>query len=128
MMSAHNPQYLDIAWKLGIRYFDTAKVYINGKSELHVAEWLQRYPERREELFLVSKEPAGGGPEELLTSIDQRLERCGTDYLNLYLPPRHRHPRARGGVAGMAQERPVQKGGRPAEGIRQVPDGRVLLP
>jgi predicted aldo/keto reductase-like oxidoreductase len=84
MMSAHSPQYLDIAWKMGIRYFDTAKVYINGQSEQHVAGWLKRYPERRKELFLVSKEPAGKGPEQMLASIDERLEACGTEYLDLF--------------------------------------------
>jgi uncharacterized protein len=84
MMSAHSPQYLDIAWKHGIRYFDTAKVYINGKSEKNIAAWLKRYPERRKELFLVSKEPARNGPEDLLKSIDERLEACGTDYLDLF--------------------------------------------
>lgn len=84
MMSAHSPQYLDIAWKHGIRYFDTAKVYKNGKSEKDVAKWIKRYPERRKELFLVSKEPANGGPEQLLEAIDKRLEACGTDYLDLF--------------------------------------------
>lgn len=84
MMAAHSPQYLEIAWQHGIRYFDTAKVYIKGKSEQHVAGWIQRYPERRKDLFLVSKEPANGGPEELLSSIDARLEACGTDYLDLF--------------------------------------------
>ena len=84
MMAAHSPQYLEIAWQHGIRYFDTAKVYIQGKSEKNVAGWLERHPERREELFLVSKEPAREGPEGLLTSIDERLEACGTDYLDLY--------------------------------------------
>ena len=83
MMSAHSPQYLELAWQHGIRYFDTAKVYIKGKSEKNVAGWIQRYPERRKDLFLVSKEPANSGPEALLDSIDERLEACGTDYLDL---------------------------------------------
>ena len=30
-MSAYSPQYLDLGWSLGIRYFDTASHYGNGK-------------------------------------------------------------------------------------------------
>ena len=33
MMAAMSPDYLDIAWSMGIRYFDTADCYIKGKSE-----------------------------------------------------------------------------------------------
>src|ERR1017187_2052038 len=44
MMAAMSPDYLDIAWSLGIRYFDTAKSYLNGKSEPIFAQWLAKYP------------------------------------------------------------------------------------
>jgi aryl-alcohol dehydrogenase-like predicted oxidoreductase len=84
MMGAHSPQYLDMAWSMGIRYFDTADCYIGGKSEQNVAQWLKRYPERRKELFLVTKDHPRGGPQELLKMIDTRLERCGTDYIDLF--------------------------------------------
>ena len=33
MMAALSPDYLDIAWSMGIRYFDTADCYIHGQSE-----------------------------------------------------------------------------------------------
>ena len=56
MMAALSPDYLDIAWSMGIRYFDTADCYIHGQSEKIIAKWLAKYPERRKEIFLVSKD------------------------------------------------------------------------
>src|SRR5665811_590269 len=46
MMAALSPDYIDIAWSMGIRYFDTAHSYLNGKSEKIFADWLAKYPER----------------------------------------------------------------------------------
>jgi predicted aldo/keto reductase-like oxidoreductase len=83
-MPAYSPEYLDIGWSLGIRYFDTASQYGNGNDELKVAAWLDKYPERRKELFLVSKDHPRQGPEQLLTMIDRRLERLKTSYLDLF--------------------------------------------
>jgi len=85
MMAALSPEYLDIAWSMGIRYFDTADCYLKGKSEKIIAEWLAKYPERRKELFLVSKDHPKNGPEDLLGMIDARLAACGTDHLDLFL-------------------------------------------
>jgi aryl-alcohol dehydrogenase-like predicted oxidoreductase len=83
-MPAYSPEHLDVGWSLGVRYFDTASGYGNGNDELKVAAWLDKYPERRKDLFLVSKDHPRQGPEQLLTMIDQRLERCKTSYLDLY--------------------------------------------
>ena len=74
MMPALSPDYIDIAWSMGIRYFDTAKCYFNGKSEKIFAQWLAKYPERRKEIFLVSKDHPRQGPEQLLEMVDTRLE------------------------------------------------------
>jgi uncharacterized protein len=84
MMTCLSPQYLDIAWSMGIRYFDTADCYVNKKSETFIAQWLQKYPERRKEIFLVSKDHPHDGPEQLLQMIDKRLAACGTDYLDAF--------------------------------------------
>jgi len=84
MMSAHNPQYLDLAWNMGIRYFDTADCYKNGKSEQDVGAWVNRYPERRKDIFIVTKDHPKKGPEELLTMIDRRLENIGIDYVDMF--------------------------------------------
>ena len=84
MMSAYSPQYLDTAWTMGIRYFDTADCYLGGKSEKTVGKWLAKYPERREELFLVSKDHPTKGPKQLLEMIDRRLDAIGTSYLDAF--------------------------------------------
>jgi len=84
MMSALSPDYIDIAWSMGIRYFDTADCYLKGKSETIFAQWLAKYPERRKEIFLVSKDHPHQGPEQLLEMIDKRLAACGTTYLDAF--------------------------------------------
>jgi aryl-alcohol dehydrogenase-like predicted oxidoreductase len=84
MMPALSPQYLDMAWSMGIRYLDTADCYLKGKSEKIVGQWLAKYPERRQELFLVSKDHPRQGPQQLLEMIDRRLEACGTSYLDAF--------------------------------------------
>ena len=83
-MAAYSPEHLDIGWSLGIRYFDTASRYGGSNDELKVAQWLAKYPERRKDLFLVSKDHPRNGPEDLLEQIDRRLERCQTSYLDLF--------------------------------------------
>jgi predicted aldo/keto reductase-like oxidoreductase len=84
MMGSLSPDFLDIAWSLGIRYFDTAKVYMNGQSEKIFAAWLAKYPERRKDIFLVSKDGPRKGPQEMLEMIDRRLAACGTTYLDAF--------------------------------------------
>jgi len=84
MMAALDVDYIDIAWSMGIRYFDTADCYKGGQSEKIFAKWLSKYPERRKEIFLVSKDHPHQGPEQLLTMIDKRLAACGTDYLDAF--------------------------------------------
>ena len=86
MMAALTPDYLDIAWSMGIRYFDTADCYKGGQSEPIIGKWLAKYPERRKEIFLVSKDHPRKGPEQLLEMVDKRLAACGTKYLDaLYI-------------------------------------------
>ena len=117
MMAALSPDYIDIAWSMGIRYFDTAHVYLNGKSEKIFAAWLAKYPERRKEIFLVSKDMPRNSPAELLDQIDKRLEACGSES-GCGLVWR----------AGLAKERRIQNHRRGAEKIRQGQDGRLFLP
>jgi len=84
MEQALSPQYIDIAWSMGIRYFDSADCYIGGKSEKIFGAWLAKYPERRQEIFLVSKDHPHQGPKQMLEMIDRRLDACGTKYLDAF--------------------------------------------
>ena len=83
MMAALSPDYIDIAWAEGIRYFDSAHVYLNGKSEKIFGQWIAKYPERRKEIFLVTKD-SPNTPEQMLEQIDARLAACGTTYLDAF--------------------------------------------
>jgi len=83
MMPALSPDYIDLAWSMGIRYFDTARVYLNGKSETIFAQWLAKYPERRKEIFLVSKDHPHTGAQ-LTQMVETRLAACGTTYLDAF--------------------------------------------
>jgi aryl-alcohol dehydrogenase-like predicted oxidoreductase len=83
MMNALNPQYLDIAWANGIRYFDTADCYIGGKSEKYVAEWIAAHPDERKNLFLVTKDHPKT-IDAIPDMVDKRLDACGTDYVDLF--------------------------------------------
>ncbi|MGA2179902.1 MAG: aldo/keto reductase [Verrucomicrobiota bacterium] len=83
MPPALSPQYLDIAWANGIRYFDTAASYLNGNSEKIFAQWLAKYPERRKDIFLVSKDHPRQA-EQMVEMVDRRLNACGTKYLDAF--------------------------------------------
>ena len=83
-LPAYSVEHLDVGWSQGIRYFDTASMYGGGNDELKVAQWLTKYPERRKDLFLVSKDHPRQGPEQLLEQIDRRLEKLKTSYLDLF--------------------------------------------
>jgi predicted aldo/keto reductase-like oxidoreductase len=83
MMPALSPDYIDIAWSMGIRYFDEADCYLKGHSESIFGQWLAKYPERRKEIFLVSKDHPKA-PEQLLEMIDRRLAALGTSYLDAF--------------------------------------------
>ena len=118
MEQALSPQYIDIAWSMGIRYFDSADCYIGGKSEKIFGAWLAKYPERRQEIFLVSKDHPHQGPKQMLEMIDRRLDACGTKYLDAFYI--HGIGTREYGEASLelAQERRVQKDRRDAQKFR----------
>lgn len=70
----------------GFNYFDTAHMYVSGKSETALRECLvKRHP--REEFVLVNKlsNPYFKKEEEILPFFEMQLEACGTDYFDFYL-------------------------------------------
>lgn len=68
----------------GIRLIDTAEMYGDGGAERLVGKSIGGVP--REELFLVSKVyPHNADERNLFNSLDDSLNRLGTDYLDLYL-------------------------------------------
>ncbi len=70
----------------GFNYFDTAYVYIDGKSELVIRDVLtSRYP--RESYVLTDKLTGScfKTPQEIAPLLDKQLEKCGVDYFDFYL-------------------------------------------
>ena len=76
---------IDLAIANGVNYFDTAYPYLNGKSELALAEALKKYP--RDSYYLADKFPG----HSLLEPIDNialfhvSLDKCRTDHFDFYL-------------------------------------------
>ena len=71
---------LRYAYKEGVRYFDTAESYKNAEVVFH--DWFQAQPEVRKTIFLATKHGAGT-PADMVKNVDIRLERLGTDYIDL---------------------------------------------
>lgn len=82
---------IDIAYSLGINYFDTANVYANGMAEVIVGEALKKYP--RESYVLATKAfwPMGTGPNDrglsrkhVYEQIHASLKRLNIDYIDIF--------------------------------------------
>jgi len=71
---------LRLAYREGVRYFDTAESYRNAETVFH--KWFETVPEVRKTIFLATKSGVGK-PGEMLKKVDARLERLGTDYIDL---------------------------------------------
>ena len=77
---------VDLAYKNGVNYFDTAYVYHNGESEIFAGKILKKYP--RESYKLATKLPGwaikndGKTVDEL---FNEQLEKCETEYFDFYL-------------------------------------------
>ena len=72
---------LERSIELGVRFFDNARGYHNGRSEEYMGRFLT--PKYRDQIFLMSKAPAktGKGVQE---QLDQSLKALKTDYLDLW--------------------------------------------
>ncbi len=77
---------IDIAYKAGVNYFDTAYVYHNRDSENFVKAALSKYP--RESYCLATKLPGWTMKDENKTPdelFNEQLKKCGVDYFDFYL-------------------------------------------
>jgi predicted aldo/keto reductase-like oxidoreductase len=71
------------AFKWGVTYWDTANSYMGGRSETGIGKYLEKYPEDRKKIFLVTKSHAWT-LNEMGRDIDRSLERMQTDYIDLF--------------------------------------------
>jgi predicted aldo/keto reductase-like oxidoreductase len=64
----------------GVRYYDTAAGY---NTEQYFKRWFEAMPEVRKSIFLATKQGISGDPMDMLKHVDERLEKLGTDYIDL---------------------------------------------
>lgn len=77
---------VDYAIRHGVNYFDTAWMYIGGKSQYYTGKVLEKYD--REKLFIVNKMPGGHGAtglEDAKRKFQTQLDACRTTYFDVYL-------------------------------------------
>lgn len=78
-------EIVDLAYKNGVNYFDTAYMYHAGKSEKFIGQALKKYP--RDTYFLADKLPIWmcKMPSDMQKIFDKQLERTGIDCFDFYL-------------------------------------------
>lgn len=78
-----NQLLLKQALRWGVTYWDTADCYEGGNSERGIGKFLEKYPETRERIFLVSKSD-NRDPKGLGELLERSLDRMKTRYIDLY--------------------------------------------
>ena len=74
-------QMIERAMELGVRFFDNARLYHNGRSEEYMGKFLT--PKYRDEIFLMSKAPARTG-DGVRQQLEESLKALKTDRLDLW--------------------------------------------
>ena len=80
-----DPDILARAYDLGVNYFDTARIYGQGKSEQILGKFLQG---KRDKIVLASK-TYSNTRAKILEDIETSLKTLGTDHVDIY----HQHSR-----------------------------------
>jgi len=79
-----NQLVLQRALDFGVTYWDTANSYTNGNSEKGIGMFLEKNPDVRKRIFLVTK---AGGPHTsagMSSMLELSLRRVKTDYIDLF--------------------------------------------
>jgi predicted aldo/keto reductase-like oxidoreductase len=79
-----NQIILKSAIKYGVTYWDTANSYAGGNSELGIGKYLEKEPNIRKDLFIVTKASRARTTAEIEQRLQESLERMNTDYIDAY--------------------------------------------
>ncbi len=79
-----NQIVLKKALEWGISHWDTSHNYAGGNSELGIGKFLKKYPEKRKDLFIVSKASRAYSVAEVEKRLQSSLKRMKTSYIDLY--------------------------------------------
>jgi predicted aldo/keto reductase-like oxidoreductase len=71
------------ALEWGITYWDTADCYTGGNSELGIGKYLKANPDKRKDVFIVSKSD-DRAPADMQKLLERSLKRMQIDYVDLY--------------------------------------------
>ncbi len=71
------------AVKWGVTYWDTANTYMGGNSEKAIGKYLDKYPQDRKKIFLVTKTHASTAKGRT-RDLNLSLERMKTDHIDLF--------------------------------------------
>jgi uncharacterized protein len=72
---------IERSMELGVRFFDNARRYHDGRSEEYMGQFLT--PKYRDKIFLMTKAPGKTG-KEVTEMLDQSLKALKTDYVDLW--------------------------------------------
>ncbi|MGA2914577.1 MAG: aldo/keto reductase [Sedimentisphaerales bacterium] len=68
----------------GINYWDTAYGYNGGRSEEGIGQFLAQNPQRRKDIFIVTKASGANDSASRSQRLQESLKRMNTDYVDLY--------------------------------------------
>ena len=76
---------VEYAMQYGANYFDTAYMYVDGKSETAMGKVLSNY--KREDIILADKSPAMymKSKDDVKRIFEEQLKKCKTDYFDFYM-------------------------------------------
>jgi uncharacterized protein len=77
-----NQLVLKQALDWGVTYWDTAAAYNGGRSEGGIGMYLEKNPQARKDLFLVTKHLGDSG--QMTDALNESLEKLKTDYIDMY--------------------------------------------
>ncbi|MHC4694614.1 MAG: aldo/keto reductase, partial [Planctomycetota bacterium] len=68
----------------GVNYWDTSNVYAGGNSELGIGEFLTKHPEKRKDIFIVTKAIGVFTKEAMEEKLQLSFDRMKTNYVDLH--------------------------------------------
>ncbi len=68
----------------GVTSWDTSHFYANGNSEIGIGQFLEKNPEARKKLFLITKASSSKNVEQVEEKLQTSLKRMKTGYIDLY--------------------------------------------
>jgi aryl-alcohol dehydrogenase-like predicted oxidoreductase len=74
--------YKTLQW--GVNYWDTAGSYAGGNSEIGIGQFLAKNPERRKEIFIVTKASGAKDSASRSQCLQTSFQRMNTNYVDLY--------------------------------------------